>query len=63
MDGLVLTPFSCSISVGHIDVLPDRIYQEANITYVVKNDPRKEAITVRGFAVYFKGVEEERMHR
>ena len=49
--------------VGHIDVTPQRIYQEAKITYVVKEDPTEEEMVVKGFAVFHKGVEEERVWR
>ena len=30
---------SMTHTIGHVDVLPDRIYQEAKIEYVVKGDP------------------------
>ncbi len=46
-----------------MDVLPDRIYQEAKITYTVKNDPDKEEIVVKGFAIYHKGLKDAQMKR
>lgn len=49
--------------VGHIDVTPERIYQEAKITYVVKGDRTEEEMVVKGFAVFYKGVDEERVRR
>ena len=42
---------------------PERIYQEAKITYVIKADPTEEELVVKGFAVFHKGVEEERVRR
>ena len=50
-------------SRGHVDVLPDKIYQEATIHYIVKGDPEKEKITVKEFAVFHKGAEDEKMHK
>ena len=50
-------------SAGHIDVLLDKIYQEATIEYIVKGDPEKERIIVRGFAVFHKLVEDEKMQK
>ena len=49
--------------IGHIDVTTERIYQEAKITYVVKGDPTGEEMVVKGFAVFHKGVDEERVWR
>ncbi|KAL8786739.1 MAG: hypothetical protein Q9195_008073 [Heterodermia aff. obscurata] len=49
--------------IGHIDVTPERIYQEAKITYVIKGDPTEEKLVVKGFAVVHKGVGEERLRR
>lgn len=48
-------------SVGRVDVLSDRIYQEAEIHYVVKNDPEKAEIVVKGFAVFHKRPEDSHM--
>ncbi len=41
-----------------VDVLPEKIYQEALITYIVKNDPEQVPISVRGMAVFGKKVDE-----
>ncbi|KAI5840881.1 hypothetical protein BZA05DRAFT_407259 [Tricharina praecox] len=39
--------------VVHFDIVPGtgRVYQAADITYVVKGDPKREVFTVRGLAV------------
>ncbi len=50
-------------SLSRVDVLPDRIYQEATITYTVKNDPENEAIVVNGFAIFHKGLKDAQMWR
>ena len=42
---------------------PERIYQEAKITYVVKGDPKEDEIIVKGFAVFHKGYDDERVRR
>lgn len=47
--------------IKHVDVLPDRIYQEAEIHYVIKNDPEKKEIVVRGMAVFGKRPDEDRL--
>ncbi|EED20387.1 hypothetical protein TSTA_036130 [Talaromyces stipitatus ATCC 10500] len=43
------------------NVLPDRIYQEAEIRYVVKGDPERKDIVVNGMAVIGKRPEDEKM--
>ncbi|PWY96569.1 hypothetical protein BO94DRAFT_529937 [Aspergillus sclerotioniger CBS 115572] len=48
-------------TIGHIDVLPDRIYQEASIEYVLKPDPEKKVININGFAIFGKRVDEDKM--
>ena len=53
----------CDDRIGHVDITPDRIYQEATITYVVKNDPSKEEFATKGFAVFHKRVDEEVVRR
>ncbi|QKX62912.1 uncharacterized protein TRUGW13939_10080 [Talaromyces rugulosus] len=47
--------------IKHVDVLPDRIYQEAEIHYVIKNDPEKKDIVVKGMAVFGKKPDEDRL--
>lgn len=47
--------------IKHVDVLPDRIYQEAEIHYVIKDDPEKKEIVVRGMAVFGKKPDEDRL--
>lgn len=47
--------------VEHIDVLPDRIYQYAHISYKVKGD--SEVIKIPGLAVFHKTPEEEKIRR
>ncbi len=47
--------------IGHIDVLPDRIYQYAHISYRVKGDP--EIIRIPGLAVFHKTPEEQKIRR
>ncbi|KGO47707.1 Nuclear transport factor 2 [Penicillium expansum] len=52
---------SMTHTIGHVDVLPDRIYQEAKIDYVVKGDPEQKVIKIDGLAVFGRRVGEERM--
>ncbi len=47
--------------IGHIDVLPDRIYQYAVISYKVKGDT--EVIKIPGLAVFHKTPEERKIRR
>ena len=47
--------------IGHIDVLPDRIYQYAHISYRVKGDT--EVIKIPGFAVFHKTPQESKIRR
>ncbi|KAH8433200.1 nuclear transport factor 2 family protein [Aspergillus melleus] len=49
-------------TIGHFDVVEDRVYQEADIEYVLKGDPEEKVIKVQGLAVFGKGVSDERMH-
>ena len=39
-------------------MLPDRIYQPAEITYIVKDDPEKKEITIPGFAIFIRDEKE-----
>ncbi|OJI82049.1 hypothetical protein ASPTUDRAFT_57814 [Aspergillus tubingensis CBS 134.48] len=48
-------------TIGHVDVLPDRIYQEATIDYVLKGDEEKKVVSVQGFAIFGKRVDEDKM--
>ncbi|PLB48409.1 NTF2-like protein [Aspergillus steynii IBT 23096] len=48
-------------TIGHVDVAEDRVYQEADIEYVLKGDPEGQVIKVQGMAVFGKGVHDERM--
>lgn len=48
-------------TIKHVDVLPDRIYQEADIRYVVKGDPERKEILIRGMAVFGRKPGDERM--
>ena len=48
-------------TITHFDVLPDRIYQEATISYVVKGDSEKKPVEVQGIAMFGKGVNEDKM--
>jgi hypothetical protein len=45
--------------VVDVDVLPDKIYQSAFISYTVKNDPEHKKIKIPGMAVFHKKVNEE----
>ncbi|CAI7618074.1 unnamed protein product [Penicillium glandicola] len=36
-------------TIGHVDVVSDRIYQEAKIEYVVKGDPEQKVIKIDGY--------------
>ena len=48
-------------TITHFDVFPDRIYQEATISYVVKGDPEKKPVEILGIAIFGKGVNEDKM--
>lgn len=48
-------------TIKHVDVLPNRIYQEASISYVVKGDAEKTPVEIQGLAVFGKRPDEERM--
>lgn len=48
-------------TIGHVDVAPDRIYQEAKIEYVVKGDPEQMIIKIDGLAVFGRRVGEDQM--
>lgn len=48
-------------TIKHVDTLPDRIYQEATIEYVLKKDLDKKVIPVQGIAIIGKAVDEQRM--
>lgn len=41
-------------TIGHVDVVGDRVYQEADIEYVLKGDPEGRVIRVQGMAVFGK---------
>lgn len=47
--------------IGHVDITPERIYQEATVTYVVKGDPERRPVEVQGLAVFGKGVWDSQM--
>ncbi|OOF94626.1 hypothetical protein ASPCADRAFT_208288 [Aspergillus carbonarius ITEM 5010] len=47
--------------IEHIDVLPDRIYQEASIEYVLKPDPEKNVVHINGIAIFGKRADEDKM--
>lgn len=47
--------------IHHFDVLPDRIYQEASISYIVKGDPEKRTVKLLGLAVFGKALGEDKM--
>ena len=48
-------------TIKHVDVLPDRIYQEAEIRYVVKGDPERREILLPGMAVFGRRPGDEKM--
>ncbi|OJJ72644.1 hypothetical protein ASPBRDRAFT_29581 [Aspergillus brasiliensis CBS 101740] len=48
-------------TIGHVDVLPDRIYQEATIEYVLKGDEERKVVSVQGLAIFGKRVDEDQM--
>jgi len=47
--------------IEHIDVLPDRIYQYAHVSYKIKGD--NEVIKIPGLAVFHKTPEERKIRR
>ncbi|KAF3397102.1 hypothetical protein EIK77_003516 [Talaromyces pinophilus] len=48
-------------TIKHVDVLPDRIYQEADIRYVAKGDPERKEISITGMAVFGRKPGDEKM--
>ncbi|KUL87150.1 hypothetical protein ZTR_05577 [Talaromyces verruculosus] len=48
-------------TIKHVDVFPDRIYQEADIRYVVKGDPERKEISITGMAVFGRKPGDEKM--
>jgi ketosteroid isomerase-like protein len=48
-------------TIKRVDVLPDRIYQEADIRYVVKGDPERKEILLTGMAVFGRKPGDEKM--
>lgn len=48
-------------TITHLDVAPDRVYQEADIRYVVKGDPGRKEIMIKGIAIFGRKPEEEKM--
>ncbi|KAJ5513407.1 hypothetical protein N7463_002959 [Penicillium fimorum] len=48
-------------TIRHVDVTHDRIYQEATVTYIVKDDPEQRPIEAQGLAVFGKGAEERKI--
>lgn len=48
-------------TIKHVDVLQDRIYQEADILYVVKGDPERKEIFIPGMAVFGRKPGDEKM--
>ncbi|KAI8577486.1 hypothetical protein K450DRAFT_212779, partial [Umbelopsis ramanniana AG] len=54
---------SMSHEVVSFDILPDKIYQVASVTYKVKNDPSGEAIVIPGLAVFYKALEDSKINR
>lgn len=52
---------SMTHTIGHVDVLPDRIYQEAKIEYVVKGDPEQKVVKIDGLAIFGRRVGEDQM--
>ncbi|KAJ5164566.1 Nuclear transport factor 2 [Penicillium coprophilum] len=48
-------------TIGRVDVVADRIYQEAKIEYVLKGDPEQKVIKIDGLAIFGKRAEEDQM--
>lgn len=48
-------------TIKTVDALPDKIYQEATISYVVKGDPEKKTIDIQGIAIFGKKADEDVM--
>jgi hypothetical protein len=48
-------------TIKRVDVVSDRIYQEADIRYVVKGDPEQKEILIKGIALVGKRPEQEKM--
>jgi hypothetical protein len=49
--------------VVSFDILPDKIYQVARVTYKLKNDPSGKAIVLPGLAVFYKAPEDSKLNR
>ena len=47
--------------IKHVDVTLSRTYQEATILYVVKGDPEKQKVEVKGLAVFGKAIGEDKI--
>jgi len=44
----------------HIDVLPDRIYVQNEVTFIVKADPKQEELTMKVICLFWKTVNEDK---
>lgn len=49
--------------VRSMDVLPSKLFVEVSIEYLIKDDPSKEPIHAKALAVFYKGVQEQRVGR
>ncbi|OKL63761.1 hypothetical protein UA08_00034 [Talaromyces atroroseus] len=49
-------------TIKRVDVVSDRIYQEADIRYVVKGDPERKEILIKGIALVGKRPKQEKMN-
>ncbi|KAL2044929.1 hypothetical protein N7G274_002704 [Stereocaulon virgatum] len=50
--------FPLSSGVEHFDIMPDKIHQQVNIHYLMKDDAEKEVTVVEAFVVFHEGVED-----
>lgn len=52
-----------SYSLVSVDVVGDKVYQEATISYVVKGDETREKFTIPGLAVLHRTLDGKRVYQ
>ena len=54
---------SITHNIKHVDLLPERVYVEADIKWAVKGDPEQKVVIGRGLGVFNKKLDEDRISR
>ena len=49
-------------TIKTVDIIGDKVYQEATITYMVKGDPEQKKIDLQGIAVYGRKPGDEKIN-